>query len=157
MIPFTDGGLRNIYLQNGYIEHETPYGKGLSYHDLDGLMKAVCIALTKKPGKLTGAEFRYIRNNMLMSQKSLGEMLGCSEQAVANWEKLGKIPKVADGVIRMIYAAKNDGKETINVSIEYLNLFDRITNSKLIISEKRKKWVSEYQDEAQNQAQSQIA
>jgi putative transcriptional regulator len=148
MIRFTDGGLRNVYLQNGYIEQDTPYGKGVSYHDLDGLIKAICLALTKKPGKLTGAEFRYIRNNMLMSQKSLGEMLGCSEQAIAKWEKLGKIPKVADGIIRMIYAAKNDGHEKIITSIEYLNLFDRIANSKIIISEKRKKWVSEYHDSA---------
>ena len=149
MIRFTDAGLRNVYLQNGYVEHQTPYGKGVSYHDVDGLMKAICIALTKKPGKLTGAEFRYIRNNLLMSQKSLGELLGYTEQAVAKWEKLGKIPKVADGVIRMVFAAKNDGHQKINASIEYFNLFDRITNSKIVVTEKRNKWVSEFQDVAE--------
>ena len=68
MYHFTDGGLRNVWLRNGYTQHNTPYGKGVSFEDLEELTKTICIALSKKPGKLTGAEFRYIRNNMLLSR-----------------------------------------------------------------------------------------
>src|SRR6266581_2908061 len=108
MYHYTDGGLRNVWLKNGYVEKDTPYGKAVSFHDLDGLTKAICMALSSKPGKVTGAEFRYIRSGLLLSQKSLGQLLGCTEQAVAKWEKTGKVPKTADYVVRMIYKQAHD-------------------------------------------------
>src|SRR4051794_35073003 len=99
MYHFTDGGLKNVWLTNGYIVHDTAYGEAVSFQDLDGLTKAICQALIKKPSKLTGTEFRYIRSNMLMSQKSLGKLMGYTEQAIAKWEKHGKVPKSADALI----------------------------------------------------------
>ena len=63
MYHFTDGGLRNIWLRNGYEMHETPYGKAVSFQDGDGLIRAVCLALTRKVVQLTGVEFRYIRSS----------------------------------------------------------------------------------------------
>ncbi|NVE00470.1 hypothetical protein [Massilia sp. BJB1822] len=79
MYHFTDGGLRNVWLRNGYIEHQTPYGHGVSFLDLDGLTIAICQALYQKPGKLSGAEFRYIRTALQFSQKSLGKLFGYTE------------------------------------------------------------------------------
>ncbi len=35
--------------------------------DLDGMVLAICKALTRKPGKLTGAEFRYLRQHLGLS------------------------------------------------------------------------------------------
>ncbi len=145
MYHFTDGGLRNVWLTNGYTERQTKYGKGVSFQDLEGLTKTICLALIKKPSKLTGAEFRYIRSNMLLSQKSLAKMVGYTEQAVAKWEKTGKIPKAAEVLIRFIYASKHNGDQKISTMIDTINLIDHIANTKIIVSESRHKWKSKIQ------------
>jgi DNA-binding transcriptional regulator YiaG len=96
MYHYTDGGLRNIWLANGYERVETPYGKALIIEDLPGLTLAICKALIGKNSKSTGAEFRYLRQAMLMSQASLGRTLGRKDQAIAGWEQNSKVPKFAD-------------------------------------------------------------
>lgn len=149
MYHFTDGGLRNVWLTNGFVERKTAYGKAISFHDLDGLINAICLALAKKPGKLTGAEFRYIRSALLLSQKSFGKMVGYTEQAVAKWEKSGKVPKAIDLIIRMIYVNKNNGNAEVRAMVDMLNIMDKISNTKIVISESNDKWESiiEIEDE----------
>jgi DNA-binding transcriptional regulator YiaG len=142
MYHFTDGGLRNIWLSNGYVEHKTPYGKGVSFHDLDGLVVAICSALCEKPGKLTGAEFRYIRLALLLSQKSLGKLLGYTEQAVAKWEKFGKVPKLADAALRLIFIERYQGRGKAAAVVEMFNAIDRVTSARIIITEAKSKWTS---------------
>lgn len=148
MYQYTDGGLRNVWLKNGYVEKDTPYGKAVSFHDLDGLIKTICLALSSKPGKLTGAEFRYLRCGLLLSQKSLGKLLGCTEQAIAKWEKTGKVPKTSDLVVRMLYKKAHDGNERIGAVVEMLNTIDRISHSRIIVSETRQKWTSTVEEAA---------
>lgn len=152
MYHFTDGGLRNVWLENGYEEKNTPYGKAVSFHDLDGLTKAICHALVKKPGKLSGAEFRYLRSDLLLSQKSLGKLLGCTEQAVAKWEKAGRIPKAEDFLIRLIYTQKHDDDGHIGAVVEMLNTLDRVSNSKIIVSESHQKWTSKIEERVQEES-----
>src|SRR5450830_174956 len=142
MYQFTDGGLRNVWLSNGYVERETPYGSGIFFHDLDGLVIAICRALCKKPGKLSGAEFRYIRAAFLLSQKALGQLFGYTEQAVAKWEKHGKVPKVVDAALRMIFIERHDGNKKVTAAVDMLNAIDRISNAKIIITEEKSKWTS---------------
>lgn len=146
MYRFTDGGLRNVWLKNGYIVHDTKYGKGVSFQDADGLIKAICLALIKKPSKLTGAEFRYLRNAMMLSQKSLADTLGYTDQAIAKWEKSGKIPKAIEYVLRSLYQAKNNGNAKVCSFVDMMNLIDRISNTRIIISETKNKWVSEFEE-----------
>ncbi|HEY7803935.1 MAG TPA: hypothetical protein VIC30_05820 [Orrella sp.] len=91
MYHYTDGGLRNVWLANGYEIKQTPYGEGVVFHNLDGLTRCICLALTRKPSKLTGAEFRYIRSaGMLLSQPALGKLIGIDGQSVARWEKTAR-------------------------------------------------------------------
>jgi len=143
MYRFTDGGLRNVWLKNGYVERNTPYGKAVSFHDLDGLVLAICHALINKPGKLTGAEFRYVRNALLLSQKSLGQAVGYTEQAVAKWEKSGKVPKAIDLMLRLLFARKHSGDKTVSSLLDMLNTLDRIGHARIIVSESSSKWKSE--------------
>lgn len=142
MYHFTDGGLRNVWLSNGYVEHASAYGNGVSFHDLDGLIVTICRALCKKPGKLTGAEFRYIRAALLLSQKSLGQLFGYTEQAVAKWEKLGKVPKIVDAALRLIFIERHEGAKKHTATVELLNTIDRMENSRIIITEAKSKWTS---------------
>jgi DNA-binding transcriptional regulator YiaG len=152
MYHFTDGGLRNVWLSNGYVEHKTAYGSGVSFHDLNGLVAAICQALCKKPGKLTGAEFRYIRAALLLSQKALGKLFGYTEQAVAKWEKHGKVPKVVDAALRLIFLERQDGNKKVTAAVDMLNAIDLVINAKIIITEEKSKWTSiiEVDDEVES-------
>ena len=115
MYHYTDGGLHNIWLANGYERVETRYGEALKIQDLPGLTRAICKALIRKNSKLTGAEFRYLRQAMLMSQASLGRTLSRTDQAIAGWEKNSKVPKFADQMLRVVYAAHADGNEQVKI------------------------------------------
>ncbi|MEN9888670.1 MAG: hypothetical protein RL559_707 [Pseudomonadota bacterium] len=127
MYHYTDAGLRNVWLANGYKVQKTPYGEAVAIDDLQGLTDAICLALSKKPSKLTGAEFRYLRNGLMLSQPSLGQMLGVSGQAVAIWEKTGKVPKMADAMIRLICTAHINGHEQVKNIVTVLNESERFT------------------------------
>lgn len=141
MYHYTDGGLRNVWLANGYVIKKTPYGEAVAFQHLDGLTAAICTALTRKKSKLTGAEFRYIRLSMLMSQASLGKALGRTEQAVAIWEKTGRVPKFADTLIRVLYAAQANGDEKVKNIIHAMNDTERTIH--LVLKETSKGWLSQ--------------
>ena len=84
MYHYTDGGLRNVWLANGYEIKKTAYGEGVSFHNLDGLTRSICMTLTRKASPVTGAEFRYIRSaGMLLTQPALGKLMGIDGQSVA--------------------------------------------------------------------------
>jgi DNA-binding transcriptional regulator YiaG len=147
MYHFTDGGLRNVWLANGYEIKQTKYGQAVAFQDIDGLTKAICMALIRKKSKLTGVQFRYIRSAMLMSQTSLGKALGRTEQAVAIWEKSGKVPKFADTLIRVIYAAQANGNEKVKNIIHAMNDTERTIH--LVMQETPRGWHSEEKDESE--------
>lgn len=143
MLRFDDGGLRNVWLENGYAFSDTPYGPAVSYHDLDGLTFAICRALVAKPGRLAGAEFRYLRLHLGLSQRSLGKLLGVTEQSVAGWEKKGRIPLLADKHLRLLWIEKHNGNVPIVRAMERLNEVERIVEQKLVARESpRKGWTA---------------
>lgn len=110
---YTDGGLKNVWLQNGFEIRKTPYGKGVAIHDVDGLTKAICLDLTNKSSLLTGVEFRYIRSGgMLLSKADLAVMTGVDTQTITRWEKYGRLPKWADKLIRALFIAHADKAPT---------------------------------------------
>jgi DNA-binding transcriptional regulator YiaG len=155
MYHYTDGGLKNVWLVNGYTLHKTPYGEGVSINDLDGLGVAICLALAKKPSPLNGAEFRYVRSAGLMqSQAGLATMLGNNEQAVARWEKSGKVPRWADKLIRLLYLARADGNVPIASAIERINAIERAEKQRIVMKEAKSGWASkiETHDEADCEA-----
>lgn len=125
MYHYTDAGLKNVWLTNGYQQQNTPYGRVVAVQDVEGLTLAICSALCQKPSKLTGAEFRYLRNGLMLSQPSLGQMLGVSGQAVALWEKTGRVPKMADTMMRLIYTAHTDDDARVKHIVTTLNESER--------------------------------
>jgi DNA-binding transcriptional regulator YiaG len=148
MYHYTDGGLRNVWLANGYEIKKTPYGEGVAFHNLDGLTTSICIALTKKAGVLTGSEFRYIRSaGMLLSQPALGKLMGIDGQSVARWEKTGKVPKWADKLVRLLYLAKAQGNEPISLAVERVKTVERLVKQKIVVKESRGQWKPSLQDE----------
>ena len=148
MYHYTDGGLRNVWLANGYEIKKTPYGEGVAFHNLDGLTTSICIALTKKAGVVTGSEFRYIRSaGMLLSQPALGKLMGIDGQSVARWEKTGKVPKWADKLVRLMYLAQAQGKEPISSAVERVKTVERLVKQRIVVKESRGQWKPSLQDE----------
>lgn len=134
MHHFTDGGLQNVWLVNGYTVHSTPYGPAVSIHDMDGLARAICLALTQKHGVLSGKEVRYIRQaGMTLSQPALGSLLGVDGQTIARWEKTGHVPKWADKFLRVIYTAHANGDEPVRKAVERAITVERLVSQRILV------------------------
>ena len=104
MHHYTESGLRNIWLANGYNLHKTPHGKGVAFDNIEGLHREIGRWLCAYRPRLTGVEFRFLRHELDLSQAALASLLGNDAQAVALWEK-GKVrvPAWADRLMRALY------------------------------------------------------
>lgn len=101
MYHYQESGLNNIWLVNGYdIIDDPDYGECVSITDVAGLNRAIAHNLIFNKPTLNGSEFRFLRKELDLSQKALADLLGNDEQAVARWEKKGKVPKWADRLLR---------------------------------------------------------
>ncbi len=118
---YRECGLDNVWLLNGYELHDTPYGKGVSFVDVEGLDAAIAKALTEKPAPLTGRELRFLRIMLDMSQKSLGELFSKSAQTVALWEKSEALNPEVEYLIRHVYR-----QTAIDKSDSYVELVQRL-------------------------------
>ena len=139
---FDDAGLKNVWLANGFTFKRTAYGNAVAIEDIEGLTRVVCRALTRKLGRLDGAEFRYLRLHLRLSQKSLSKLFGNSEQSVANWEKRGRVPLWADKHIRLLWEAAEDGDETVKRVVDRINVVERLVNERIMVEETRRGWRS---------------
>jgi putative transcriptional regulator len=103
MYHYRECGLPNVYLLNGYREIETPYGRGVSIEDVEGLHMAIAHALVEEKPSLTGPEARFIRKLLELTQTQLAALLGVEDQSVRRWEKLARVPKQADHGLRLVF------------------------------------------------------
>jgi len=128
---YTDSGLDNVYLENGYTIHQTPYGEGVSIEDTEGLHQAIGQWLVSLPKPLTGAECRFLRLEMGMTQRDLAASLGLEEQAVRRWEKNrdGHFNGAADRLLRVLYVSYCDNDGEIRVLVERLNQLDQVEHA----------------------------
>ena len=136
---YTESGLRNIWLASGYEFVETRYGRGVAIHDVPGLHAVIGKLLARK-SRLTGAELRFLRKEMGLSQRALGELLGASDQAVAKWEKNSRVPKTADRMTRLIYLEHMDGNAPIRSTIELINDTDNAVAERIIAEDSDTGW-----------------
>jgi putative transcriptional regulator len=139
MYHYTESGLQNVWLESGYVIRKTPYGKGVSINDVAGLHRAICKALARQP-RLTGAELRFLRKELGLSQSALSSLLGTSEQNISLWERRGHIPKVSDRMIKLLCLEKINGNVKILEMIERLNDQDIKTQEKLKFQMQQKQW-----------------
>jgi putative transcriptional regulator len=106
---YTESGLQNIYLENGFEIVPTERGQGVRFHDLEGLHAAIGRTLIEEAGPLTGKELRFLRVELLLSQAALARLLGVKELTVARWETgRTRIPATVDAGVRALYLEKLD-------------------------------------------------
>lgn len=129
MYRYTTCGLENIVLKNGYTIKETPYGTGVSIDDIDGLHRAIAADIIRKPSRMTGEEFRFLRKEQDLTQAEMAAILGVSEQTVLAWERNrhGAVHAMPDMCMRAYYIAH------IQVSVPLANIFT--TKDQEVLSE----------------------
>lgn len=142
MYHYTECGLNKIWLLNGYARHKTPYGRGVSIDNADGLHQAIALFLVNHKPRLSGGEFRFIRKELDMSQKTLGEVLGKDAQSIARWEKSGRVPRIVERFLRALYRETALGNAEIRKIIKRLNETDQRDYSRMLFEETKSGWRS---------------
>jgi DNA-binding transcriptional regulator YiaG len=101
-------GLDDVYLVNGFTREQIDGEYAVTIEDLDGLWKAIGLALVKGRKALAPKEVRYLRHHMDLTQAELSAKLRVSDQTVARWEK-GEtpIPGPADVLLRVLFLASD--------------------------------------------------
>ena len=118
---YRECGLDNIFLLNGFTVRETRHGRAVSIEDIDGLHRAIGTHLAKEKRMLTGAELRFLRVELGLSQKLLGMLLGKTAQTVARWEKgQSRIDGTADRMAAVVPQA-DDAHEAVAVGLDLLH------------------------------------
>ncbi|MBL9065544.1 MAG: hypothetical protein JNN10_04545 [Sphingopyxis sp.] len=139
---YKESGLDNIVLENGYTIHKTPYGDGVSIQDTVGLHKAIAALIVETPCQINGAELRFLRLEMELTQKRLAEILGAEEQAVRRWEKARRKP-IAGPVDRLLRALFKDyalGDGTLRAMVDRLAELDCIEREPIVLREIDHHW-----------------
>jgi transcriptional regulator with XRE-family HTH domain len=119
---------------------------GVAYRDLECLTQTICKALVHQTGRLQGAEFRYLRLRLRLSQKALAKLLGNSEQSAVNWKKSGRVLLWPDKHIRILWQAAQQGDETVKQVVRRLNDVARLLNQRIVVEETAKGWRSRVED-----------
>jgi DNA-binding transcriptional regulator YiaG len=123
-------GLDSVWLLNGFEIVQTKYGESVRIDRADELDAVIAASLTEKAAPLTGAEFRFLRQQLDMSQKRIGELMGKEAQTVAIWEKSPELNRDVDFLIRHIYRqAILDERQTYVEMVDRLNHLDRVENA----------------------------
>ena len=125
MLQYKQCGLDNVWLENGYDLKTTPYGKAVAVHDVDGLHALLAAQLTKKPGPLTGKEFKFLRSWLGMTQEAMAGLMGVTEGVLSLWERKDTVPGLNDKMLRLMVLAKTDGNAPVREVIERVDTVHR--------------------------------
>lgn len=140
---YTECGLDDIYLVNGYEIIDTEYGKAVSINDIDGLHRAIGLFLISFKKDFKGEEIRFLRHEMLMSQGTLACLLGVGEQTIRRWENNKiNIPKPSESLLRLLYREKINnwhGTKISEILKKIANLEDQISD-KIVFQDTKKGW-----------------
>src|SRR5215471_7513688 len=102
---YAESGLTNIYLQGGVLRHRTREGTFVKISDTQGLHRAIARWLVEGPTPLRGAQLRFLRQEMNITQGGLAAFLRASSQTLSLWEcSRVPLPPTADGQLRALYA-----------------------------------------------------
>jgi DNA-binding transcriptional regulator YiaG len=112
---YTQCGLDNVWLLNGFTRGEYGGQPTFSIKDIDGLHRAIGLALINTRKALSPKEWRFLRKQMDMTQSTLAEELDLSSQQVARYEKgESEINGPAEFAFRVLFlmsACKGQGAE----------------------------------------------
>ena len=143
MYQYFGCGLDNVFLENGYKIVQTRHGDGVVIHDVAGLHVAIAVAVVSNPSPMIGKEFRFLRQELELSQAALGALLGSNEQAVARWEKgKSKVDPLAERLLRLLYKETTVGNRNFDPVLKMLQQLESVPPQpkRFVAGEKKAKW-----------------
>ena len=135
MHQYTESGLNNIYLNNGY-----QFDNGsLELQDRWNLHYVIANQIIDQKAKLTPDEFKYLRTEIKATQAVIGKALGVCTSTVRNWEHgRSEISPIADRMMRLMYRSCAADKTNL---IELVNdLMQCETNNQKIVCSYSNRW-----------------
>jgi putative transcriptional regulator len=122
---YTECGLDNIYLADGFRIIESPRGKSVHVQDVEGLHRAIGEMLILEKKTLNAKEFRFLRHELNMTQMNLAALIGVDVQNLGRWER-GEtgIPGPAQRLVRLLYQEKINNNKAICEPLEKLAEMD---------------------------------
>jgi DNA-binding transcriptional regulator YiaG len=146
MYHYESIGLPNVWLVDGYEEIDTPYGKAVSIHDLLELHRTIASQLVQVQRPLTGAELRFLRKELGLTQEAVGDYLGKNVQSIAIWEKHStKAALVADRLLRLLFIEQERGNAPVRELLDRLRASAKLpvkTESRTIFTHQNDHWAS---------------
>ena len=138
---YTECGLDNVFLVNGFQFVEERGGRGVIIEDMDGLHDAIGAFLANEKKPLTGKEFRFLRHEINITQSDLAKLLAVDEQTVARWEK-GKTKNFgpAEKLIRVLYQERRGGNKKVREALEVLAEIDEFVNEEFHFEDTADGW-----------------
>jgi len=123
---YIESGLDYVHLANGFFVEDSPYGQIVSIENPEGLHKAIGLSIVRSSHKMQPQELRYLRVEMELSQRQLGDLLDVSDQTIAHWEK-GKnmIAGSAERLVRLFYLEFLDETSEVRALCNHLAELDR--------------------------------
>ena len=104
MYHYTECGLSNVFLINGFFVEKIDGEEYTSIDDMNGLHRAIAQIVVDSNTPLSHEEFKFLRIELNVSQKMLGTRFGVSEQTIARYEKKSSaIPRTTDAALRSLY------------------------------------------------------
>lgn len=139
---YTECGLPNVHLKNGYTLDIIDGEEHLSIDDMNGLHNVIGSEVVDKNHGLTGDEFKFLRLQFNHSRRVLGELLGVDQQTVGRWEKEDTaIPKTVDVTIRLLFFVLLNEDSNLSYLLEKLvNIEKKALMSEIILEEKDHQW-----------------
>ncbi|UOO87049.1 helix-turn-helix domain-containing protein [Neisseria arctica] len=145
MYQYKLSGLDNVWLVNGYTIEQTPYGEAVHIDHANELDTVIALELVKQQDALTAAEFRFIRQQLGMSQSDVGAFMGVDNQTVARWEKKETpLPPYADRLMRVLFTGHQVKDTSIYSLVQTFNAIDKAKNSRIVLT-KSETWQGELQ------------
>ncbi len=125
---YTESGLDDVYLANGFTIIENPRGPAIQIEDLEGLHRTIGLFLVNERKALNGKEVRFLRHELALTQHALGAILGVDSQTLARWEKgdTDRVTPTADRLLRLIYLEKIVGNPAICEPLQRIAELDEI-------------------------------
>lgn len=139
MYHYTECGLKNVWLVNGYNVEEIDSEEFVSFEDADELHQAIGRSLAEKP-TLNGAEVRFLRKELGMSQRMLADFLGATEQTISLWERGANVPDGEARLLLALYLERVDGNVRLVELLERLIELDRKEQERLVFEDTAAGW-----------------
>lgn len=147
MYHYSECGLSNIYLKNGFSIDNVDGEEYTTIEDINGLHCTIAQIIVEQERPLTNEEFKFLRMELNMSQKLLGKKLGVSEQTIARYEKKqSDVPRTTDVALRALYMESQNKSNPVSYFLDLLCDAEAAAAADLLLEEVQQKWLVAQQE-----------